>query len=104
MEIQTISFGFLLGLDLELGFFEFLALGLMSVFFGSLSLDYGYGLKTQTQTQTQRSKKTVKIFEKYMAFQKKSEKIFSFKYLNLNKIFLVFGFGFGACFWGGLGL
>jgi hypothetical protein len=42
--VQTISFGFLLGLGLELGFLGFLGLGLMLDFFGSLGFDYGYGL------------------------------------------------------------
>jgi len=41
--VQTVSFGFLLGLGLELGFFGFL--GLMLDFFGSLGFDYGYRLK-----------------------------------------------------------
>ena len=72
---------------------------------------FGFGFESIPITQTQRPKDTKKtstkpkpINPKICGFKKKSEKIYSLKYLNINKIFLkpknfwVFGFGFGAVF------
>jgi hypothetical protein len=81
-------------------------MGLVLVFFESLGLGLGLGLglspypktqknKHQTQIQAQKSKeakfqtqtktqKNTKIF----GFKKKSEKIYSLKYLDINEIFL----------------
>ena len=108
---QTISSGFLLGVFMSFRFLVWnlvsMGLGLVLGFFGSI---LGMGCQTQIQIQTQRPKnpstktqrpknpstkpkpKEIKFqtqtqTPKNIWVQKKSEKTYSLKYFNINKIF-----------------
>ena len=88
MEIQTISFGFILGL------------GLMSVFFWAF--EFGLCVWTQTQTQTQRPKKTsTKPKPKKTKFQTPKKKHFWFwvwcLFLGGLGLWFVFFWSLGLC-------